>query len=71
MVQWLGLGTFTVGARVESLVRELRSCKPRGVARKKKKKMSNQGQSRLISAPLLGHPKDNLSESIWIEQMGK
>ena len=24
---WLGLGTFTAGARVQSLVRELRPCK--------------------------------------------
>ena len=27
-VQWLGLGTFTSVAQVQSLVRELRSCKP-------------------------------------------
>ena len=36
MVQWLGLGAFTARARVRSLVRELRSCKPRCAAIKKK-----------------------------------
>ena len=30
-VQWLGLGAFTAGARVQSLVGKLRSCKPHGV----------------------------------------
>ena len=34
-VQWLGLGAFTASAPVQSLVREIRSCKPRGVAKKK------------------------------------
>ena len=37
-VQWLGLRTFTAGARVQSLVGELRSSKLRGTAKKKKKK---------------------------------
>ena len=37
-VQWLGLCGSTAGrAWVRSLVRELRSCKPRGAAKKKKK----------------------------------
>ena len=36
MAQWLGLGAVTAVAWVQSLVRELRSCKPCGVARKKK-----------------------------------
>ena len=35
-VQWLGLGTFTVVAQIQSLVRELRSSKPHGVAGIKK-----------------------------------
>ena len=36
MVQWLGLDIFfTAMAQVQSLVRELRSCKPLSVARKK------------------------------------
>ena len=35
VVQCLGLGAFTAGAQVRSLVRELRSRKPRGVAKKK------------------------------------
>ena len=37
-VQWLGLGTFTAVAQVQSLVRELRSRKPQSVATKKRKK---------------------------------
>ena len=36
-VQWLGLGTFTTMYWVQSLIWELRSCKPQGVATKKKK----------------------------------
>ena len=36
-VQWLGLRAFIARAQVQSLVRELRSCKLRGVAKKKKK----------------------------------
>ena len=36
MVQWLGLGTFTAGAQVQSLVRELRYRKLRGSAKKEK-----------------------------------
>ena len=35
-VQWLGFGAFTAVAQVPSLVRELRSHKPQGVAKKKK-----------------------------------
>ena len=38
MVQWLGLGAFTAVAQVQSLVGELRSHKPCGAAKKKKKK---------------------------------
>ena len=33
-VQWLGVDAFTAKAWVPSLVGELRSCKPRGVAKK-------------------------------------
>ena len=35
VVQWFGLFTFSAMARVESLVRELRSCKPSSVTKKK------------------------------------
>ena len=38
VVQWLGLGTATAMAQVQSLVRELRSYKSCGVAKKKKKR---------------------------------
>ena len=38
VVQWLGLGAFTAVAQVQSLVGELRSPKPRGMAKKKKRK---------------------------------
>ena len=40
MIQWLGLGAFTVGGQVKSLVKELRSLKLHGLAKKKKKKSS-------------------------------
>ena len=36
VVQWLGLRALTARAQVHSLVRELRSCKPRGMAKNKK-----------------------------------
>ena len=32
-VQWLGLGTFTAGDQVQSLVKELSFCKPRSVVK--------------------------------------
>ena len=38
VVQRLGLGTFTAGAWVQSLIGELRSHKMLGVVKKKKKK---------------------------------
>ena len=38
MAYWLGFWAFTTMARVQSLVGELRPCKPRGTAKKKKKK---------------------------------
>ena len=34
MVQWLRLYALNAGARVQSLVREIRSCKPCGAAKK-------------------------------------
>ena len=36
--KWLGLSTFSAVTQVSSLVRELRSHKPHGEAKKKKKK---------------------------------
>ena len=45
MVQWLGLGTFTAVAQIQSQVRELRSYKPPcGVAKKKRKKKERRGE---------------------------
>ena len=44
MVQWLRLGAFTARARVQSLVGELRSCKPRGTAKKRKSSGSSAWQ---------------------------
>ena len=41
VVQWLGLGAFIAGARVRSLVGELRYCKLRGVAKKKEEFLVN------------------------------
>ena len=45
-VQWLGLRAFTAVARVQSLVRELRSRKPHSTARKVKKYNSGTGHIR-------------------------
>ena len=39
-VQWLGLSPFNTGARVQSLVRELRSHKLLGIAKHKQTKMT-------------------------------
>ena len=39
--QWLELGAFTARAGVQSLVGELRPCKPHGEARKKKREREN------------------------------
>ena len=36
-VQWLGLGAFSAGTQVRSLVGELKSHKPHSVAKKKKR----------------------------------
>ena len=36
MVQWLGLDAFSAAAQVQSLVKELRSCKLCGIAKKTK-----------------------------------
>ena len=42
MVQWLGLHAFIARLQVQSLVRELRPCKPGSMAKKKKKKNKTQ-----------------------------
>ena len=44
VVHWLGLGAFTAVAQVQFLVRELRSHKPRNVAKGKKKKNEGLGE---------------------------
>ena len=44
-VQWLGLQAFTAGAQVQSLVGELRSHKPQGMAEKTKQKNSTEIQT--------------------------
>ena len=56
VVHWLGLGTSTAGARVQSLVRKLRSHTPRGVAKQKPKKPhSKQAKVPLVSVIPLYH----------------
>ena len=40
VVLWLGLGAFTAGVQIQSLLRELRSRKPHDAAKKKKKTLS-------------------------------
>ena len=47
-VQWLGLGAFTAGARVQSLVRELGSRKPRSMAKRKKKRERERKRTRSL-----------------------
>ena len=46
-VQWLGLGAFTAVARVQSLVRELRSRKVCGTAKNKRTKEDKESGQRL------------------------
>ena len=45
VVQGLGLSTFTARTRVQSLVRELRSCQPHGTAAANSRGMSSQKSS--------------------------
>ena len=54
MVQWLGLGAFTagfLGPWVHSLVNELRSHKPHGVALNKQ---TNKNEVSELTVPVLG-----------------
>ena len=56
MVQRLGLITFLCWAQVQSLVGELRSCKPCGATRKKKPKKCEQNlPPPRIAGPLFLH----------------
>ena len=59
--QWLGLGVFTTVAWVQSLVRELISCKSWGMADKRKKKKVTCGSYILRSCLF---PPSNLNESL-------
>ena len=45
-VQWLGLSAFTAVARLQSLVEELRSSKPCGVAKQTNKQKKTQTQTK-------------------------
>ena len=59
MIQWLGLFAFTVRARVQFLVRELRSLKIRDMAKKrkrKKKKIMVQTNTGPLASPDVGQP---------------
>ena len=52
MVQWLGLSAFFAGAQVQSLVGELRSCKPcHGAAKKIKNRKTFMLQKTLLGFP--------------------
>ena len=46
MVRWLGLGAFTAVAQVQSLVRELRSCKLLRVVKTNKKQNKNKNHNK-------------------------
>ena len=50
VVQWLGLHASTAGGRVQSLVGEIRSHKPKGTVKKKKKKKDLSGKEAAITA---------------------
>ena len=54
MVQCLGLGTFTAMGPGSIPGQELRSCKPRGVAKKKKKKNER-----------VKLPEENIGENLY------
>jgi len=47
-VQWLGLGTFTPGTQIQSLVRELKSHKPGSMAKIKIKK-AEVGKTKILT----------------------
>ena len=63
MVLWLGLRTSNAGAQVRFLVRELRSCKLRGTAKKKKERKKKKRKERISKirgmapSPGLGIPR--------------
>ena len=70
VAQWLGYGALTVGSQVHSLVRELRSHKPGGVAKKKKASvvliiLSFLFQIRIVSEWFVGHISSFLGLGIW------
>ena len=48
VVQWLRLIAFTAGARVQSLLRELRSCKPHSAGKKEKSNCNHDGNILLL-----------------------
>ena len=64
MVQWLGLVAFTAVTWVRSLVGELRSRKPRGVAKNKKQNKTKKG---CISNNLEGSEDDVLWKTMFEE----
>ena len=61
-VQWLGLGTLTVVAWVQSLVRELRSHKLHGVAKKIKKQKTNEQTKTIVKTSVEGENESTISE---------
>ena len=70
-LQWLGLGAFTAGAWVQSLVRELRSRKSSSVAKGKTKTKPNQTPSfqmvsRMVSFLLINCKLLELERSLGV-----
>ena len=49
MAKWLGFWTFTAIVQVQSLGEELGSCKPCGMAGKKKKKLARKGERNRVT----------------------
>lgn len=69
VVQWLRFGTFTSGAQVQYLVRELRSYKPHGMWLEKKKKKQckkkRQCKKNLVKLILKSFIKPNLCNPLY------
>ena len=65
VVQWLGLGAFTAGAWVQSLIGELTFYKPHGMAKKRKKKEKR--KTCTTSEHHMGEPQSKIP---WERQTG-
>ena len=65
-MQWLGLGALTARVRVQSVVRELRSSKPLGAAKKTKKRKNQLRNLKTSSLHNLGKSLANEASLIFL-----